>query len=52
MAIRFAARRSINHAIQMQLSYRRHIGIAMAIKVKMSGVGVMIVARIKISTMA
>jgi hypothetical protein len=52
LAIRFDARRSISHAIQMQLSYSRHIGIAIAIKVRISGVGVMIVARIKMSTMA
>lgn len=45
-------RRSISHAIQMQLSYSRHIGSAIAIKVRMSGVGVMIVARIKIRTTA
>jgi hypothetical protein len=36
----------------MQLSYSRHIGSAMAINVRISGVGVMIVARIKMSTMA
>lgn len=51
-AIDRALRRSINHAIQMQLSYSRHIGSAIAIRVRMSGVGVMIVARIKISTTA
>jgi len=45
-------RRSISHAIQMQLSYSRHIGSAMAMSVRISGVGVMIVARTKISTTA
>ena len=51
-AIDRVLRRSINNAIQMQLSYSRHIGSAIAIKVRMSGVGVMIVARIKMSTTA